>query len=133
MYTGLAMPLETPTLAPMPPTLQQAARHQLTRWISSTGITQRALGERIGRNQVWVSKYLGGDLDADLETLQQIARVFGHTLTQLLDFPTDPEEETLITLYRALRPEARPVAIQVLQEMARGRGPKPRASKRSRS
>ena len=62
-----------------------------------------------------------------------MARVFGHTPTQLLDFPDRPGEETLITLYRALRPEARSVAMQVLHEMARRRGSKPRAPKANSS
>ena len=121
-----------PTLAPMPPSLQETARTQIKRWIVSTGITQVAFGERIGRNQVWVSKYLKGEFDTDLETLQQMAQVFRHTLTQLLDFPADPDEEALITLYRALRPEARRLAFQVLQEMGRGKGTKPRSPKRPR-
>ena len=127
MQTGI------PTLAPMPLSLQDTARAQIKRWITSTGITQAAFGDRIRRNQVWVSKYLKGDFDTDLETLQQMAQVFGHTLTQLLDFPADPDEDAVITLYRALRPEARRLALQLLQEMSRGRGPKPRAAKRSRS
>jgi transcriptional regulator with XRE-family HTH domain len=117
----------------MPPSLQETARTQIKRWIVSTGITQVAFGERIGRNQVWVSKYLKGEFDTDLETLQQMAQVFRHTLTQLLDFPSDPDEEALITLYRALRPEARRLAFQMLQEMGRGRGVKPRSPKRPRS
>lgn len=127
------MQSENPTLIPMPPSLQETARAQIKRWIASTGITQQTFGERIGRNQVWVSKYLKGEFDADLETLHHMAQVFRHTLTQLLDFPADPDEEALITLYRALRPEARRLAFQVLQEMARGRGPKSRSPKRPRS
>jgi len=113
------MPIETPTLVPMPPTLQQIARAQIKRWIGSTGITQTALGERIRRNQAWMSRYLGGDIDADLDTLDQIANVFGHRLTQLLDVPTDPEEAALIAAYRALRAEVRPLALRILQEMTR--------------
>lgn len=127
------MQSEIPTLAPMPPSLQDTARAQLKRWIGSTGITQAAFGERIGRNQVWVSKYLKGEFDADLETLQQMAQVFRHTLTQLLDFPSDPDEAALITLYRALRPEVRRLAFQMLQEMSRSRSAKPRSPKRLRS
>lgn len=117
----------------MPPSLQDTARTQIKRWITSTGITQAAFGERIGRNQVWVSKYLKGEFDTDLETLHQMAQVFRHTLTQLLDFPSDPEEEALITLYRTLRPEARRLAFQLFQEMVRGRGPRPRAPRRTRA
>jgi transcriptional regulator with XRE-family HTH domain len=116
----------------MPISLQQTARFQIKRWIASTGITQTTLGERIRRNQAWMSRYLGGDIDADVDTLQQIAEVFGHTLAQLLDIPDDPHEASLLAEYRALRAEVRPLAIQVLREMARGRGASPRGPGRSR-
>ena len=121
-----------PTLAAMPLSLQDTARAQIKRWITSTRLTQTAFGERIGRTQVWVSKYLGGEIDTDVETLQQMAQVFGHTLTQLLDFPADPEEEAVITAYRALSPELRTAVLRVLQAMTVNRGPKPRAAGRSR-
>jgi transcriptional regulator with XRE-family HTH domain len=117
----------------MVPTLQQQARNQIRHWIRSTGITQTALAERIKRNQAWMSRYLAGDIDADVDTLQQMAEVFGHNLTQMLDVPTDPEEAALITAYRALRPDARLPALRVVQEMARGRTPAARGSGRSRA
>lgn len=127
------MQSEIPTLAPMPPSLQDTARVQIQRWIRSTGITQAAFGERIGRTQVWVSKYLKGEFDADIDTLQQMAQVFRHSIPQLLDFPSDPDEETVLTLYRALRPEVRRLTVELLREMGRGRGPKPRSPTRPRS
>jgi transcriptional regulator with XRE-family HTH domain len=117
----------------MPLSLQDTARAQIKRWTMSTGISQKMFGERIGRDQVWVSKYLNAQLDTDIETLQQMAQVFGHTLTQLLDFPADPDEAAVITAYRAIRQEIRPLVVRMLQEMGRGRGPKPRAARRSRS
>lgn len=106
----------------MTATLDEQARSQIKKWIDSTGITQTALADRIGRNQAWMSRYLAGDFDADLTTLQKMAEVFGHPLTALLGLPKDPEEATLIAAYRALRPEARPLALRVLQEMSRSRG-----------
>jgi transcriptional regulator with XRE-family HTH domain len=115
-------------MAPAPPqTLQQKARAQIRRWIASTGITQTALGDRIQRNQAWMSRYLGGDIDADLETLQQMAEVFNHSLISLLQLPADPEEAELIAAYRALRPESRALALTLLKDWSRartrGRGP----------
>ena len=114
----------------MPISLQQTARIQIRRWIASTGITQTLLGERIHRNQAWMSRYLGGDIDADVDTLQQIAEVFGHTLAQLLDIPTDPHEAQLLAEYRALRPEARVLVIRMLGEMTRSRSPRGRGPSR---
>jgi transcriptional regulator with XRE-family HTH domain len=113
--------MELPILAPMAQTLDELARSQIRKWIHSTGITQTALAERVGRNQAWMSRYLGGAFDADLETLQKIAQVFGHSLTSVLDVPKDPEEAALVTAYRALRPEARALALSLLQDWSRAR------------
>jgi transcriptional regulator with XRE-family HTH domain len=105
----------------MPQTLDDLAREQIRKWIASTGITQMELALRIGRNQAWMSRYLAGSFDTDLETLQKMARVFGHSLTALLVVPTDPDEEALVTSYRALPQEARGIALSLLQDWSRAR------------
>lgn len=115
------MSIELPILVPMPQTLDDIARSQIKKWILATGITQVALAERVGRNQAWMSRYLGGAFDADLETLQKIAQVFGHSLTSMLEVPKDPEEAALVTAWRALRPAARVIALNLLQDWSRGR------------
>ena len=117
------MSIEDPILAPMAQTLDDVARNQIRKWILSTGITQVALAARVGRNQAWMSRYLGGAFDADLETLQKIAQVFGHTLTSMLEVPKDPEEAAIVSAYRALRPQARVIALHLLQDWSRARGP----------
>ena len=61
-------------LAPMPQTLDEQARQRIRTWIQLTGVTQKTLGERIGRNQAWMSRYLSGELNADLETLRNSPR-----------------------------------------------------------
>lgn len=48
-------------------------------------ITQTEIGRAIGHNQAWVSKYRLGAMDADIDDLDGMARVFGHTLNELLD------------------------------------------------
>jgi transcriptional regulator with XRE-family HTH domain len=107
---------------PQPPeTLDQLARRQIKRWIESTGLTQTALSERIGRNQAWTSRYLAAEFDADLETLQKIAAVFGHSLTAVLDIPKDPEEAALTAAYRALSPASRQLALELLRDWSRAR------------
>ena len=90
-------------------------------WIASTGVTQSALAERIGRNQAWMSRYLAGEFAADLETLQKMARAFNHSLAALLESPTDPDEAKLIEAYRALSPPRARYRVGPL----RGLGPIP--------
>lgn len=109
-----------------PETLDQRARNRIRTWISSTGITQTTLADRIGRNQAWMSRYLAGDFDADLTTLEKMAAVFSHPLTALLDLPSNPDEFKLIETYRALRPESRKIVLSLLDDWSRaadrGRG-----------
>jgi transcriptional regulator with XRE-family HTH domain len=50
--------------------------------MTATRLTQTGLATRIGRNQVWVHRYLHGEGDADLATLERIAQVFGRTLLE---------------------------------------------------
>jgi len=97
------------------------ARERIRAWIASTGVTQTALAERIGRTQAWMSRYLGGDLDADLETLQKLARAFGQPLGALLDAPTDPVEARVVQLFRALPVETRTIIVNLLEAWTRGR------------
>lgn len=115
-------PMELPILSPMAQTLDDVARAQIRKWIESTGITQTALAARIGRNQAWMSRYLAAEFGADLDTLHKMAQVFGHSLTSMLDIPKDPEEAAVLTAYRALRPEARNIALNLLQDWSRARG-----------
>jgi hypothetical protein len=73
----------------------------------------------VEKNQPWLSRYLAGGIDADLDTLAAIAKVFDHNLFALLSVPADPEEAALIRLYRALRPEGRRAILAMLREMSR--------------
>lgn len=103
------------------PSLDDVAREQIRVWIGSMGITQAQLAAQIGRNQAWLSRYINGDFDADLDTLQEIAAVFGHTLTTLLGYPSaDPEEAQILKLYRALRRPLRLTVRVLLDELTRG-------------
>ena len=107
----------------MSPSLDDQARSRIKKWLASTGTTQTALAEKIGRTQAWMSRYLSGEFDADLETLQKIARVFGNNLTGLLDVPADPEEGTLLTAFRALPPDVRKLLLAFAAALTRPRGP----------
>jgi transcriptional regulator with XRE-family HTH domain len=108
---------------PPRPTLDALARARINAWIHSMGTTQQKLGEAIGRNQAWMSRYLSGGIDADLDTLEKIAHAFGHHISALLTTPTDPEERQVIDAYRAVPAEDRALAIRVLQKFARPRRP----------
>jgi transcriptional regulator with XRE-family HTH domain len=112
---------DAPTLADImtPLSLDDIARKQIRHWIEGTGITQATLADRIGRNQAWMSRYLKGEFDADLTTLDQMARVFNHTVAALLNVPDDPEVAQLVSHYRACRPEARAWLSSIAAEMSR--------------
>lgn len=99
----------------------RAARRQIHDWMRSTGITQRQVAQRIGKQQAWLSRYLAGHRDADLDTLEKLAAVFGHPLSALLIPPAaiDPVEARLLHLYRALTPRGRRIALQLLEDWSR--------------
>jgi len=111
------------TLEAMPPspptTLQQLARSRIKLWLNTTGTTQTALATHIGKKQAWLSRYLAGDYDADLETLNDIARAFGHTISALLNVPSDPDHARLVDLYNALPADARRTVMTLLEQWGR--------------
>jgi transcriptional regulator with XRE-family HTH domain len=102
-----------------PPSLDQIARERIRTWIQSMGVKQTTLAPLIGKPQAWISRYLSGELGADLDTLAAFGRVFGHSLTALLDAPADPDEARVIALYRALPEAPRPLLIQLLEDWTR--------------
>lgn len=100
--------------------LSTVARSQIQGWMRGTRITQAVLAQRIGKQQAWLSRYLAGHAEADIETLQKLAAVFGHSVSALLVQPAlDPIEARLIDLYRALTPRARRIAMQLLEDWSR--------------
>jgi len=111
------------TLEPMSPaspqTLQQIARARVKLWLTTTGTTQTALAERIGRKQAWLSRYLNGEYDADLEDLNRIAKAFSHTISALLDTPSDPDHARVVELYSALPFETRKTVLQLMEQFGR--------------
>ena len=121
-------PARSEPLIPLDP-LDAIVRDRIAQLILQTGITQTDLGQRIGRTQPWVSRYLKAEFDANLETLNRIAMVFGLTLGQLVGLRADPAEATLLDLYRNLPPSTRASLIDVVREMSararRGRRSRP--------
>lgn len=109
-----------------PPTLDEQARSRLRAWIVATGVTQAALAEQIGRTQAWMSRYLSGEIDADLETLNKLARAFDHTLTALLDLPSNPDDARLIEQVHRLSPKRRALIRALVDDLTQGRLPRGR-------
>ena len=68
--------MEQTIFSPMPPTLDEIARARIREWMRTTGATQVMLAGRIGKTQAWMSRYLSGELDADLESLRGMAAAF---------------------------------------------------------
>lgn len=111
------------------PRLQELARRRLIQWMDANPKkTQTEIGRAIGHNQAWVSKYRLGQMDADVDDLEGMARVFGHTLSELFDLTPDPLEQRLLDAFRALPAGKRTVAVQAL-EMMLPDPPRPRSSR----
>lgn len=108
--------------------LDELARQRIGRWREAQNMTQADFAKRIGRNPVWVSRYLDAAYDADLDTLNKMATALGHTLYELFNVREDADERTLIEAYRALSPANRALGIATLRAMI----PAPRKPPRSR-
>jgi transcriptional regulator with XRE-family HTH domain len=102
------------TLDSMPPALDEVARQRIKAWLAGSGMSQIELARRLGKTQAWVSRYLRGEFNTDMETLQQMARIFGHTFFALLDVPSDALEAELVGHYRALPADMRRAVLTLL-------------------
>lgn len=99
--------------------LADLARQRIVTWMAANPkITQNMIAEAVGVSQSWVSLYKSGRVEADLDQLDEIARVFNHTLNELLDLRPDPKERELIEAYRAIEPAKRPLAVEVVKGLA---------------
>lgn len=92
------------------------ARAKVSQWLAASSMTQTALADTIGRNQAWMSRYLDGEFDTDLETLDRLAAAFGHTLYELLDVGANATEAEVLERWRSLKPSGRGVILAVLRE-----------------
>ena len=94
------------------------ARERIKRWVADAGLRQQTFGRRIGKGQVWVSRYLRGQVDADLETLQRMAALFGVSLAELLYEPDVSQHPLLSKLHEALLVTPRHVQAAILEMLA---------------
>lgn len=111
--------------------LDDVARDRLRLWLGASEKTQASLATEIGRNQAWMTRYLDGQFDADLDTLQRIAVAFENTLACLLSLPGETMDAEVLELFHALRPKGRDLALELLRDWTSPRA-KPRRSPSSR-
>lgn len=80
---------------PSRPSAQERARRQVAKCLAASGLTQTTLGEQLTppRQPAWVSRYLRGKIDADIDTLLQFAAIFKCTYDQLFGSSTDQADE----------------------------------------
>lgn len=118
-------------------TLDALVRRRLVACLDSITArpTQDAIGGQVGRTQTWVSHYLAGRIDADLDTLNRICDFIGIRLSTVIEeaikgktaAPKPPAAAEVQTLFAAITPEEQQIVIDVLATLAR----RP-ASKRAR-
>lgn len=102
--------------------LEDLARQRIVAWLAAhPTITQEKLAKEVGVSQTWVSQYKSGDQGAGIDQLAEMARVFGHTLTELLDLSPDPKERALLEAFRALPSEKRDLSVKMLESMTPAR------------
>jgi len=112
--------------------LGDLARMRIVAWMEANPkITQTTVAKAVGVTQAWVSRYKSGLQDADIDQMAEMARVFGHTLNELLDLRPDPRERDLLDAYRLIAEERRSVALQAVQAMAGALAP-PQSKRRTR-
>lgn len=98
--------------------LADLARTRIVAWMAANPkITQVEIARAVGVSQAWVSAYKTDKQDADIDQLDAIARVYGHTLMELFDLRPDPKEQALVDAYRALPTDKRELALQMLKSM----------------
>lgn len=115
--------------------LVEQARSRIARWLAGDPtLTQKVLARAVQHEQGWVSKYLSGRQDADVDELDAMARALGHTLNELFDLRESPKERELVDAYRSIPADTRDLAIQVMVKLipppARRKGTRGRTGER---
>lgn len=107
--------------------LMELARHRIVTWMAANPkVTQTAVAKAVGHHQVWVSRFKLGQQNADVDELEAMARVYGHTLNELFDLRPDPKERELLDAYRMIDASKRALAIEVVRAMTVQPPPPPR-------
>jgi predicted transcriptional regulator len=95
--------------------LDDRARARVAAWLAARpDVTQETIAAALGVRQSHISRYLRTPMRLRLDDLETIARVFGHTVCDLLDVPLNPADIELAELARALTPARREALIGLL-------------------
>lgn len=107
--------------------LSQRVRHRIRDHLDSLPAkpTQAALAETAGVTQSWISHYLHGRIDVDLDTLERLCQALQLDLSSLMG--ADSATRTTLpaqlaeplALLQALTPAARETVLDLLREMTR--------------
>lgn len=95
--------------------LDTVARVRIAGWRKTAEMTQKELADKIGRNSVWISRYLDDSYDTDLDTLDRFATALGKTLGQLLGSVPNTDEGELLERFRALKPDRQKLALEMVR------------------
>lgn len=145
LANALPAGLHAMTAKPRPPlasTLDALVRRRLAAYLDSMTArpTQDAIGAQISRTQTWVSHYLAGRTDADLDTLNKICDFIGIRLSTVIEdalkgktaAPRPPAAVEVQTLFAAITPDEQKIVINVLATLARRPAAKRSRDKRGR-
>jgi transcriptional regulator with XRE-family HTH domain len=111
----------------MAQTLSALVRARLRAYLESlpSRPTQAVIGEAIGRTQTWVSHYLSGRHEVDLDTLARLCAFLRVDLASLLTergeirHTVDPSLAEVLTLFESLTDEERETVRDILRVLAR--------------
>jgi transcriptional regulator with XRE-family HTH domain len=111
----------------MPSRLSALVRQRLRRHLDQLVArpTQKQLGDAIDRTQTWVSHYLSGRHDVDLDTLGHIAAFLDIDLGSLVTPDGDVRQQLpepyaeAVTLLQAVTHEERDAVLDILRSLAR--------------
>ena len=96
--------------------VEDGVRRTIAAWMAARGVTKTALGVGVGRNQPWVTRYLDGEFDTDIDTLARVAAFFGEPLSALFPAGEDAALAELLARYRATTPPRRALLLDLLRE-----------------
>lgn len=105
--------------------LDDQVRIKIKRWILASGKTQVEIAAAIGHDRSWLSRYMSGEYDADLTTLEALAQLFGQSIATLFLPPgkavtvLNDDETRLIENCRASPPRSRQTLLAVSEETSK--------------
>lgn len=94
----------------------------IARWRKKAGLTQAQVAERISVEKETVSRLESGKISLTVERLQQLAVIFGCSVTDLLKEPSvelQVQAETIVDMLRPLSQEEREAVVRFVGDAVR--------------